>query len=138
MLFPSEEFIFVFLPVVFAVYYLFLRKTVEAKNIFLLAASLFFYAWGEPDHLFLLILVIILNWLFGIAADRFRGNRKALRAVFAVMLLTNLGVLGWYKYSIFAVTNINRFQYRPGFCFVMEYLYPIYPGAFRERGMAFL
>lgn len=109
MLFPSEEFIFVFLPVVFAVYYLFLRKTVEAKNIFLLAASLFFYAWGEPDHLFLLILVIILNWLFGIAADRFRENRKALRAVFAVMLLTDIGILGWYKYSIFAVTNINRF-----------------------------
>ena len=42
MLFPSEVFLFVFLPLVLAVYYIFLRKTKELKNIFLLAASLFF------------------------------------------------------------------------------------------------
>lgn len=109
MLFPSQEFLFVFLPAVLAVYYLFLRKTTEAKNFFLLLASLFFYAWGEPDNLLLLLAVILFNWLFGIAADRFRENRKALRAVLAVMALTDLGILGWYKYSVFAVSNLNRF-----------------------------
>lgn len=109
MLFPSQEFLFVFLPAVLAVYYLFLRNTAEAKNFFLLLASLFFYAWGEPDSLFLLLAVILLNWLFGVAADRFRGNRKALRTVLAVMALTDLGILGWYKYSIFVVSNLNRF-----------------------------
>lgn len=109
MLFPSQEFLFVFLPAVLGVYYLFLRKTVEAKNIFLLLASLFFYAWGEPDSFFLLLAVILLNWLFGIAADRFRQNKRALRAVMAVTVLTDIGILGWYKYSIFVVSNINRF-----------------------------
>ena len=50
MLFPSEVFLFVFLPVVLGVYYLLLRKTKHLKNVFLLVASLFFYAWGEPEH----------------------------------------------------------------------------------------
>lgn len=47
MLFPSEVFLFVFFPVVLVVYYAFLRKTKTLKNIFLLLASLFFYAWAS-------------------------------------------------------------------------------------------
>ena len=65
MLFPSEVFLFVFLPLVLAVYYISLRKTKELKNIFLLAASLFFYAWGEPVYVFLMIAAILINWQIG-------------------------------------------------------------------------
>ena len=54
MLFPSETFLFDFLPFVLADYYIFLRKTKEAKNIFLLAACLLFYAWGEPVYVLLM------------------------------------------------------------------------------------
>ena len=75
MLFPSEVFLFVFLPLVLAVYYIFLRKTKELKNIFLLAASLFFYAWGEPVYVFLMIAAILINWLYGMAVHHFEGKR---------------------------------------------------------------
>ena len=109
MLFPSEVFLFVFLPVVLVVYYALLRKTKIVKNIFLLAASLFFYAWGEPVYVFLMIGSILFNWLFGILVDRFRYQKFAVVILFVLMVAGNIGVLGWFKYSEFTVLQINRF-----------------------------
>lgn len=60
MLFPSEVFIFLFLPIVVLVYYLFLRNKKLAKNVFLLIVSLLFYAYGEPVYVFLMMLVIVI------------------------------------------------------------------------------
>lgn len=112
MLFPSEVFLFVFLPVVLVVYYALLRKTKIVKNIFLLAASLFFYAWGEPVYVFLMIGSILFNWLFGILVDRFRYQKFAVVILFVLMVAGNIGVLGWFKYSEFTVLQINRFCIR--------------------------
>ena len=109
MLFPSEIFLFVFLPFVLAVYYIFLRKTKELKNVFLLAASLFFYAWGEPLYVFLMVAAILINWLYGIAVYKLENKKLAARTVLAAMVLTNLGILGWFKYSAFVMLQINRF-----------------------------
>ena len=64
MLFSSITFLFLFLPVVLAVYYLVPWKV---KNIALLIASLFFYAWGEPVYVVLMVLSILLNYLPGIS-----------------------------------------------------------------------
>ena len=108
MLFPSEIFLFVFLPTVLVVYYAFLRKTTKAKNIFLLLASLFFYAWGEPVYVYLMIGTILSNWLFGILVDRFRDNKAAVTLIFILMVAANIGTLGWFKYSEFTVLQINR------------------------------
>ena len=63
MLFTSSIFLFIFFPVCLAGYY-FLRK--EARNIFLLIASLVFYAWGEPRLVLLLIAGIGMNYGFGL------------------------------------------------------------------------
>ena len=109
MLFPSEVFLFVFLPVVLVIYYGFLRKTKNAKNIFLLIASLFFYAWGEPSYVFLMIATIILNYLYGVLVDRFRDTKNVAKLVMACMVLTNVGILGWFKYSGFVASQLNRF-----------------------------
>lgn len=109
MLFPSEVFLFVFLPVVIAVYYVFLRKTKMLKNVFLLIASLFFYAWGEPVYVYLMIGSIAFNWLMGILIDRFRETRWAAVLLLILLVAVNIGVLGWYKYSEFTVLQINRF-----------------------------
>ncbi len=109
MLFPSEVFLFVFLPTVLAIYYIFLRKTRSLKNIFLLIASLFFYAWGEPVYVYLMIGSILFNWLFGILVDRYRDKRVIVRIFIVLMVAVNIGVLGWYKYSKFTVLQINRF-----------------------------
>ena len=109
MLFPSEVFLFVFLPVVLAVYYGFLRKTKTPKNVFLLLASLFFYAWGEPVYVFLMIGSIIFNWFMGILVDRFQEKKWASVLLLVLLVAVNIGILGWYKYSGFTVSQINRF-----------------------------
>lgn len=109
MLFPSEVFLFVFLPVVLVVYYAFLRKAKHLKNIFLLVASLFFYAWGEPVHVYLMIICILFNWLFGILIDKFREKKVIVHILLVLMVAGNIGTLGWYKYSEFTVLQINRF-----------------------------
>lgn len=109
MLFPSEVFLFVFLPIVLLIYYIFLRKTKNLKNIFLLVASLFFYAWGEPIFVFLMIGSILFNWLFGILVDYFRDKKGIVGILFVLLVAVNIGVLGWYKYSGFTVSQINYF-----------------------------
>lgn len=109
MLFPSEVFLFVFLPVVLVIYYGLLRKNVALKNIFLLLASLFFYAWGEPKYVFLMIATILFDWFYGILLDKVRDKKIPARIIMFLMVATNLGILGYYKYSGFAVSQVNRF-----------------------------
>ena len=109
MLFPSEVFLFVFLPVVLVIYYGLLRKNMALKNTFLLLASLFFYAWGEPKYVFLMIATILFNWFYGILIDKVRDRKIPVRVIMCLMVFTNVGILGWYKYSGFAVSQVNRF-----------------------------
>lgn len=109
MLFPSGEFLFAFFPIVIIIYYGFLRKTRQAKNVFLLLASLFFYSWGEPKYVVLMIFIIIMNYLYGLMIDRWRSHRFMRILTFILMLITNVGALGYYKYYQFIVLQINRF-----------------------------
>ena len=109
MLFPSEVFLFVFLPFVLVIYYALLRKTKHAKNIFLLAVSLFFYAWGEPEYVFLMIGTILINYVYGVLIDWCRDNEILTKVILLFMVITNVGILGWFKYSGFAVAQVNRF-----------------------------
>ncbi|EDS71940.1 hypothetical protein ANASTE_01644 [Anaerofustis stercorihominis DSM 17244] len=60
MLFSSNIFIFIFLPIVLFVYYFLLGKSRNLQNIFLFIASLFFYAWGEPKFVLIMLLSIII------------------------------------------------------------------------------
>ncbi|MCR5339145.1 MAG: MBOAT family protein [Lachnospiraceae bacterium] len=71
MVFSSVIFVFFFLPVVIIGYYL-LPKI--ARNYFLLAASLFFYAWGEPKAVWVMVLSIVCNYLFGLLVGKTAGG----------------------------------------------------------------
>ena len=73
MVFSSNIFLFFFLPVTLALYFLAPRR---ARNAVLLLVSLFFYGWGEPVYLLLMLAVIVLNYLFGlwIAALNAQGS----------------------------------------------------------------
>jgi D-alanyl-lipoteichoic acid acyltransferase DltB (MBOAT superfamily) len=106
MLFSSSVFIFIFLPAVLAVYYLLLRKSRKLQNIFLALASLFFYAWGEPKFVLIMLASIVMNWLFGLLVDRQRGKSAAKLSV-ALAVIYNLAVLFIFKYLNFTVDNIN-------------------------------
>ena len=77
MLFSSITFLFLFLPVVMAVYYIVPGR---AKNVVLLIASLFFYAWGEPVYVVLMILSILFNYFCGRISGRtlrMRGKQSS-------------------------------------------------------------
>lgn len=108
MLFPSEVFLFVFLPLVLILYFGIFVHFKNGKNVFLLLASLFFYAWGEPKHVYLMMGVILANWLFGMLVDYFRDEKKKAKMVLALMVITNLSVLGFFKYTNFAIHNLER------------------------------
>ena len=73
MLFSSMIFLWLFLPVVFIVSR---WMGIRQQNIFLLAASLFFYAWGEPKYVLLMLLSIFLNWSCGMLLERFPPGRR--------------------------------------------------------------
>ena len=104
MLFSSPIFLFAFLPVTLAGYYLLDRKF---KNIFLLIMSLIFYAWGEPKFIFIMLISIMANWLFGLAVDKFRGNKRAAHGYLTLMVLWNVSIFFVYKYLNFTITNVN-------------------------------
>lgn len=109
MLFPSEEFLFAFLPVVLVVYYALLRRNVLLKNIWLLLASLMFYAWGEPVYVCLMVAVVAADYLLGLLIDRVAADKTvARRCLLVVTIVANLGVLGWFKYANFIVNEVAR------------------------------
>lgn len=106
MVFSSAIFLFIFLPSTLAGYYLIHHKL---RNIFLLLASLFFYAWGEPKFVFLMILSIAVNYGYGLLVDRIRENKIFSRSIITLMLLTNLSFFFVFKYLNFTILNLNRF-----------------------------
>lgn len=104
MLFSSITFLFLFLPVVLGVYYL---VPMKAKNIVLLLASLFFYAWGEPVYVILMILSILLNYFCGQdVKDHEDDPQRAKRSV-AFAVAANLLILGFFKYYGFLLETVN-------------------------------
>jgi len=107
MLFSSTIFIFGFLPIILLIYYALLRKHNKAKNIFLFFASMLFYAWGEPKYIFLLILSIFINWVFGLLVDKYRENKFKSKIFLVLMVASNLLLLCIFKYLGFIITNIN-------------------------------
>lgn len=102
MVFSSAIFLLLYLPVVFSLNYLIQPKY---SNIFLLIASLIFYAWGEPYMVVLMVISIIINWLIG----RIIGKSSGRKRKFALMVgvICDLGILGYYKYAGFMTSIVN-------------------------------
>lgn len=107
MLFNSNIFIFVFLPIVFAMYYLLLNiKNKNIAKIFFVIANLYFYSYWNVKYLPIILSSIAVN--FTLATILNRIQRLALkRTVLTLGILFNIGLLGYYKYYDFFMTNIN-------------------------------
>ncbi len=73
MIFSSITFLFYFLPIVLGIYYIVPNKW---KNAILLLASLFFYFWGEPKYVLVMIASIISTYIFGILMDKYKKHSK--------------------------------------------------------------
>lgn len=103
MVFSSLVFLFVFLAIHLAVYYLINPKY---RNIVLLVSSLIFYSWGGPRYLILLMGETLASWLFALGIQRARSTLEK-RACMIGELVVLLGLLAYFKYVGFLLGNIN-------------------------------
>lgn len=104
MVFSSTIFLCVYLPLVLLGYYICPKK---GRNLFLLIASLVFYAWGEPKYVFLMIFSILVNYIFGRLMDKHRENKKRMKLLLVLSVVIDLGLLSVFKYTDFIITNVN-------------------------------
>lgn len=104
MVFSSINFLFVFLPIALGLYFIVPKR---GKNLVLLVTSLIFYAWGEPVYVSLMLLSIIVDYICGYGADKYRGGGRA-KLFLVLSVVINLGLLGFFKYGGFLVENLNH------------------------------
>ena len=78
----------------------------QLKNAVLLLASLFFYAWGEPKYMLLMLVSIVQGYGFGLLIEKHRGQ-KASKVFLTLSILVSLGLLGYFKYADFFLSNVN-------------------------------
>ena len=103
MVFSSITFLFYFLPIVLAIYYIVPNKI---KNLVLLIASFIFYAYGEPVYVFLMAFSIASTYILGILIDKYQHTPY--KKVFLILsLILSLGLLIYFKYADFIIQNIN-------------------------------
>lgn len=106
MVFSSLTFLFLFFPIVIGVYYLCPRAL---RNLWLLAASLLFYAWGEPVYIRLMVASILFNYLcgLGVATLQKREKKGIAKALLILCVVGNIGALGVFKYADLLIGTIN-------------------------------
>ena len=106
MVFSTPLFLFYYLTLVLLVYYL---TPVRFRNFVLLIASLFFYYWGEQGYTVIMLLSIGIDYIHGIAVDKFRkkGNDLGARLAVASSMVFNLAILFFFKYWDFAARSLQ-------------------------------
>ena len=97
MLFTSFVFLQIFLPTILIADQL--LKKIQWRNLFLLSASLFFYAWGEPRNIFYLLISLVVNYLIGRYGLAFANSDRVRKAALIIGLIFNLSVLAVFKYT---------------------------------------
>ena len=104
MVFSSLIFIYFFLPIVLVSYYITPKKY---KNIVLLISGLFFYAWGEPVYVLMMLFTTAVDYTAGRVIDRFDDKTAVRRIALIGSIVINLGILFVFKYSGFAAGIIG-------------------------------
>ena len=103
MLFSSIPFLYYFLPLVLAAYFV---TPARFRNGVLLFSSLFFYAWGEPKYVLLMAVSILCGYGFGLLLERYRGGRAA-KYICGISVGISLCFLLYFKYADFFLQNFN-------------------------------
>jgi alginate O-acetyltransferase complex protein AlgI len=104
MVFSSLFFLFCFLPVNLLLYYS--TGNSKLRNLILVIFSLFFYAWGEPIWVSLLIISSLVDFINGIYIEKYRGSSLAKLGIISTLVF-NLGILFTFKYADFITENVN-------------------------------
>lgn len=103
MVFSSVIFLFRFLPLFMICYFVAPRRI---KNFILFLGSLFFYAWGEPVYVVLMLFSTVSDYIHGRLINRYRGTKKA-KCFLISSIVINLGLLGFFKYADFLIHTVN-------------------------------
>lgn len=104
MVFSSIPFLFMYLPVVLAVYYL---APIKWRNLWLFSVNLLFYGWGERVYILLMIFSITVNYINGILIDKHRENDKKAKRILTLNIVINLGMLIFFKYIDLIIDTVN-------------------------------
>lgn len=104
MVFSSLVFLYFFLPIVMILYFVLPMK---AKNLLILVTGLFFYAWGEPKYIIIMIISTLIDYTAGRFIDYFDKKPKIRTVFLLVSVVMNLGLLAVFKYSSFLITTVN-------------------------------
>ena len=103
MLFSGIPFLYFFLPCVIVLYFA-VPKCL--KNAVLLFSSLFFYGWGEPKYVILMVISILCGYGFGLLIDRYRGTKWA-KPLTVISVAISLSFLLYFKYADFFIENFS-------------------------------
>lgn len=106
MVFSSGVFLILFLPLTLLIYYNPFFKSRKIRNLLLLMVSVFFYAWGEPWFVLIMLLSIIINCGLALMFDQ-NNNAIIRKIVFIGLIALDLGILFIFKYLNFTVENLN-------------------------------
>ena len=114
MLFNSYEFIFIFLPITFFIYfYLNSKRLTEVAKGFLVFSSLFFYAYWEIKYLPLILGSMLVNYLIGTTLSRYdnKESKKTFskKSILIFGIVASVSLLGYFKYADFFIENFNLF-----------------------------
>ena len=104
MVFSSLTFLFGYLPLTLALYFL---MPLKLRNLALLLLSLFFYGWGEPVYVGVMLLSILIDYTHGLLVERFRENDGLARWFVGQSVAFNLLLLGFFKYWDFLAENLS-------------------------------
>lgn len=100
MLFTNISFLYYFLPITLIIYFCVPKKL---KNAVLFVMSMIFYFYGEPKYIFLMLIEILVAYCGTILVDKYKN-----KAIFIILLAIHIGLLGFFKYTDFIITNINN------------------------------
>ncbi len=103
MVFSSLLFMFKYLPIVLAVYYI---APVKWRNLWLFIVNFIFYGWGEPVYILLMLFSISINYAAGLLVEKYKSEyRQKAKTVLVINIIVNLALLGFFKYyDLFART----------------------------------
>ena len=104
MVFSTIIFLFRFLPITLALYYL---APAKLKNTVLFLCSLVFYCWGEVRFFPVMVALILINYVCGLAIEHFDAKPALRKAFLLVALIGSLGMLFYFKYANFVLRSAN-------------------------------
>ncbi|WP_395052163.1 MBOAT family O-acyltransferase [Flavobacterium sp.] len=139
MLFNSINFL-LFLPIVFAIYWMVNKRSLQLQNILLLASSYFFYAFWDWHFLFLLVFSTVLDYFTGIKMYEAK-TEKSKKTWFWLSVLINLGFLGIFKYYNFFANSLAIALEKIGFeasFWTLEVILPVGISFYTFHGLSYV